>query len=112
MANVANFRPLAEAVYDSNSSYAPICSGGLINVNANASFPVIVKGILNYQVVSDQSSAGIVCVATKDKYALEVTFKKYSSTRGIHSYCVDSSGVSGDDTRYKIDQASFSCKPQ
>ena len=112
MANVANFRPLAETVYNSNSSYASICSGGLINVNANASFPVIVKGILNYQGVSDQSSAGIVCVATKDKYALEVTFKKYSSTRGIHSYCVDSSGISGDDTKYKIDQASFSCKPQ
>ena len=112
MANVANFRPLAEAVYSNNSSYAQICSDGLINVNANASLPIIVKGILTYQGVSDQSSAGIACVATKDKYALEVTFKKYSTTRGIHSYCVDSSGVSGDDTRYKLDQASFSCKAQ
>lgn len=110
MANVANFRPLAEAVYDSNSSYTPICSGGLINVNANASSPIIVKGILTYQGVSDQSSAGIVCVATKDKYALEVMFKKFSATKNIHSYCVDSSGANGDDIKYKIDRASFSCK--
>lgn len=112
MANMANFRPLTEAVYDSNSSYAPICSGGLINIKANASFPIIVKGILTYQGVSDQSNAGIVCVATKDRYALEITFKKISATKNIHSYCVDSSGASGDDTKYRIDQANFSCKAQ
>ena len=112
MANVANFRPLAETVYNSNSSYTPICSSGLINVNANTSLPIIVKSIITYQGVSDQSNAGIVCVATKDKYALEVKFKKFSSTKNIYSYCVDSSGVIGDDTKYKIDQASFSCKAQ
>ncbi len=111
-AGMFNFRQLAETVYASNSSYSNICSGGLINVNANANLPIIVNGIIKYQGVSDQSSAGIVCVATKDKYALQVTFKKYSSTRDLRSYCVDSSGVTGNDTQYKIDQASFSCKTQ
>lgn len=118
VARVANFRPLAEAVYDSNSgSYLSLCSSGFINVKANNSFPDLVKSILTEQGVSDQSNAGIVCVATKDKYALEVKFKKYVTPNGTylsgkHSYCVDSSGVSGDDTKYKIDQASFSCKLQ
>jgi hypothetical protein len=111
-ANMANFRQSAESVYNNNSSYAPICSGGLIAVNANTNFTAIVGGILTNQGVSNQSNAGITCVAMKDKYAIEVVFKKYSTTRGINSYCVDSSGASGDDTEYKLDQASFSCKAQ
>lgn len=114
--SVANFRLPAETVYDNNlGSYSSICSGGLINTSANSTFPVIVKKILDAQGVSNQSEAGIVCVATKDKYALEVTFKKYVVPNGAylsgkHSYCVDSTGVAGDDTKYKIDQSSYSCK--
>lgn len=112
MANLSNSRRLAEVVYSNNSSYSSVCSNGLINTDTNTSFLTPIKSILSYQGVTDQSSAGITCVATKDKYAIEIAFKKYSVTRGIHSYCVDSSGVSGDDTKYKIDKSSFSCKVQ
>lgn len=118
VASVSNFRQPAEAVYDSSSgSYSSLCSGGLINVTANSSFSVIVQSILTAQGVSNQSNAGIVCVADKDKYALEVTFKKYVVPNGTylsgkHSYCVDSTGVSGDDTKYKIDQVNYNCKVQ
>lgn len=118
VASMANFKLLAEAVYDSNSgSYLSLCSGGSINTTANNNFPIIIKSILTAQGASDQLNAGIICVATKNKYALEIAFKKYISPSsaylsGKHSYCVDSSGASGDDTKYKIDQANFSCKAQ
>jgi hypothetical protein len=122
VASLTNFRGPAESVFGSDSgSYVSICSNGLINVSANSSFPILVNSILNAQGVSNQSNAGIVCVATKDKYAMEVSFKKYAVSTGApsdpylagkHSYCVDSSGVSGDDTKYKIDKTNFSCKAQ
>ncbi|MDP9249141.1 MAG: hypothetical protein M3M85_01355 [bacterium] len=116
VASVANFRALAEVVFDSNGgSYLPLCSGRLINVAANSSLPILVKTIITAQDATSQSGAGIVCIATKYKYVLEVKFKKYvppseAYLSGKKSYCVDSTGVAGDNTRYKIDQTSYSCK--
>ncbi len=116
VSEVANFRAVAEIYYSNHSeSYSGLCKNGLIDATSDKNASRAVTYILSSQGVLDQSNAGIVCVATKDKYALEVTFKKYvppngSDFSGKYSYCVDSSGVGGYDTKYKIDQANFKCK--
>ncbi|MEI8337567.1 MAG: hypothetical protein WCF92_00275 [bacterium] len=118
VATVASIRPFAVNIYDNNAeNYSSLCSGGLINTNVKNGLSGSVKSIFDAQGVSSQSDAGIVCVATKDKYAIQVTFKKYVDPNGAyfsgkHSYCIDSTGVGGDDTKYKIDKVNYNCKAQ
>ncbi|MEK7175511.1 MAG: peptidoglycan-binding domain-containing protein [Patescibacteria group bacterium] len=120
VAIIHNTRGLSELIYDRNlRSYASLCSNGLINTLAHHDLPGIVKDIIAYQGVVDQLNAGIICVAKKEKYALEVTFKKKFTTTGSlsdpyssgkSSYCIDSSGDTVYGPKYKINKDNFECK--
>lgn len=110
-ADVSQLRTYAEIIYgNSNSSYSSLCSGGTVNSKADPSLTQIVLDIAKAQSFGGQSApSGISCVASQSNYAIRVTLSKSLVGSGITSYCVDSTGVMGDNRSYTFNAAQLKC---
>ena len=107
---VSMLRSVAEILYSNNgSSYSKLCSGGLINTGIDSSLSSIAKDLTSTQSAISQSGAGITCVASANKYAVGILLDKSLILNGITSYCVDSTGVVGDNTRYTLNRSKLQC---
>ena len=110
-ADISSIRTVAELIWSKSQSYASLCKNGTINTSAYKDLPGITNNILSSLGASSQSQAGITCVSTKDKYALQVKFPiKPGTTQSHNLFCVDSAGHAGYDPQYSINKATLSCK--
>lgn len=108
MATIASLRPNAEIMYDDNSSYESLCSGGTLNIS-NEYLARSMSDLIRFQNANSSEDVGVICLSSKEKYVIFVEFNESLVVDGIDSYCVDSEGKSGNNESYTLDKENISC---
>lgn len=118
-ASVMQIMPIAALIYDDEgNSFTNLCKNNIINHGASANTDIsknlslIIDTIVKAQGVTSQSEASTTCLSLKEKYAIEVIFTEKSISGNRSSFCIDSSGQSGDNNRLKLNKATVSCEIQ
>jgi hypothetical protein len=99
---MTNARSGGQLIFSKNKSYVPLCSAGKINPASDPYIKGLVDYLLKEKGVQSQAEAGIICVATKDKYAISVKLDLVPQ-----SFCIDSADVAREGI---ADKAAVSCK--
>lgn len=108
--DMQSLRTIAQAVKNNTGTSALFCNNGLVNTALYSGLPALIADIVATQGVSNQANAGLTCLSSKTVYAFQISFTVKTAVPGYASYCVDSAGNAGYDTKYLLNSAAISCQ--
>lgn len=91
--NILSLRAEAEKILTANGGYQSLCKNEVLN-NAILRINTHVSELLKMEDVTDQNSAGIVCVSSSKSYVVSIQVNPPKMFQTV-SWCVDSTGYVG-----------------